>query len=390
MTAGSSGRGAASAISWARVRSVIVLLLGLVALWESTSWGLLFVAAGLALVLLLPRGNRSLLAIVLGLCLIAVGTPAAALFLPVLVPETYWRAGFRASFPAVTALFAICLASLLGHRVEPYAWAAMTLLIGYLLSLVAALWISQIVRVSEQRQEALTALENSQAGLARTSLRLGVAQERARVAQEIHDGVTQRLFVIRLLQEAALADEDGLAPRSLEMARDQTVQALRELREFLEEQRSAGGSVETRVLFDDLERAVASVAVGAGLDVRLHPGAGLPQNLPGTVAQTVLRVTREALNNVVAHANADTVDIVLEAHGPGMAVTVTDNGVGMDVDDTPAPLQGHGFGLSGLRDRLVAEGGSLEIENLVTGGLRLRAQVLLPGSTAGGRPEEAV
>lgn len=362
---------------WRWLRPGVLLALGVAGVWESGDELGALVVLGVVLLLVGAMMPGRLTVTVVGLMLVAAGTPVATLFLPVLVPELFWAVGFRQSMAAVTLLFVTCFASIIGHDVQPYGWAATPLAVGYLLSLVAALWISQVVRISEERREALVALEESREALAEASRQMGIETERGRVAQEIHDGVTQRLFVIRLLQESTLAklpdDPEDPAIATLRLAHDQTVSALGELREFLASKQTPAGAVPTTDLVEAIESCVQGTRAGADLDVRLTVGEGLPTTLSDATTVSFVRAVREALNNVVRHAHARHASVTLAMRDGGVSVVVQDDGVGIGQRDAGTPPSGHGFGLPGLKARVAADGGRVEVTEVSTGGTRVVA-----------------
>jgi signal transduction histidine kinase len=108
---------------------------------------------------------------------------------------------------------------------------------------------------------------------------------------------------------------------------------------------------------DTLERLGETFAEQTGLGVQLEAQLGR-ERLPREAETALYRIVQEALTNVVKHARAENVSILLTRRGAGVAVVVEDDGRGFD----PADVSG-GSGLQGMADRLAAVGGSLEIRS---------------------------
>ena len=98
--------------------------------------------------------------------------------------------------------------------------------------------------------------------------------------------------------------------------------------------------------------------------------------LPEPIATTMFRILQEALTNVIRHAEADRVEVVLESDDASVALTVVDNGKGFD----PAGFSGAGFGLLGMRERVRSFGGVLDVRSALGDGTAIR--VALPLATS--------
>src|SRR5206468_1427366 len=102
--------------------------------------------------------------------------------------------------------------------------------------------------------------------------------------------------------------------------------------------------------------------------------------LPPAVETALYRVTQEALTNVLRHAGAGRVSVVLQRPAGQVIVVVEDDGRGFDPESAPAA--GPRLGLVGMRERLTLVGGSLTVESAPGRGTTLIAQVPLPGGRA--------
>jgi signal transduction histidine kinase len=184
--------------------------------------------------------------------------------------------------------------------------------------------------------------------------------ERLRVAREVHDTVAHTLAVVGVHLNVA-ADALDTAPdearAALRLAQDVRRKAMGDLSSLVGVLRDDRRPTAEPL---DLETLVAQVRA-AGLDARLHvdgDGAALP------VRTAVGLIVREALTNTVRHAAARTVTVTVH-YGPTTEVTVADDGAG-----SQAPF---GHGLTGMRERVEALGGSLTTDG--AGGFAVHATI---------------
>ena len=198
-----------------------------------------------------------------------------------------------------------------------------------------------------------------------------VLQERARIARELHDSVSQTLYAIIL--SAARA-------RSL-LQRTEGDQAEQVINDVL--QLAITGQAELRALLTNIrsEPLSAGGLTGAltdlAADVRgrndLHIRLSLADepDLPLATKEALVLIGREALHNVVKHGAARHVDIVLHARSETVVLQVTDDGRGFD-PATPRP--GH-FGLQSMQERASAVGGTLVLNSARGAGTQVRVSV---------------
>ncbi len=197
--------------------------------------------------------------------------------------------------------------------------------------------------------------------------REAVVSERTRIARELHDSVTQTLFSANLIAGVlpVLWENSPEAGRErLAELRELTQGALAEMRMLLLELRPA--ALEAASLRDLLGQLRAAVAARARLPVTLDIDGD--EALPAPVRLALYRVAQEALNNAVNHAEAETLAIEL-ALWDGARLTVRDDGRGFDPERAPHDR----LGLSGMRERMAAVGGSLQIESRPGGGTMIVA-----------------
>lgn len=206
---------------------------------------------------------------------------------------------------------------------------------------------------------------------------LALAEERARIAQELHDAVTQKLFSARLTAEAAaaLVEVDPARARAelAEVAR-LTAEAGGELRGIVSALRPAELAVDG--LVGTLRARVALLDRVHGATVTLDLPAELPP-LSGPVEETLLRVAEEALHNALRHAAATEVRMSLAtAADRTVTLTVTDDGAGFDVDTLPQAAARR-LGLASMRERARTAGGTLRMTSARGQGTTVR--LVVPG-----------
>lgn len=206
--------------------------------------------------------------------------------------------------------------------------------------------------------------------------RLAVAEERLRFARDLHELLGHSLTVIALKTEVAAAMlERDPARAAEELAGVEAV-----TRRALSEVRDAVSGFRQPRLATELVNARAALTA-AGIDVE---ESGASPALPAETEAVLAWALREAVTNVVRHSHARHCRLVVAADEASVHLTVTDDGPPADraptVDDrkSRAPLT-IGNGLAGLRERLVAVGGSLAVDRTADGGVALRATV--PRST---------
>jgi signal transduction histidine kinase len=208
------------------------------------------------------------------------------------------------------------------------------------------------------------------------SRELSIVEERNRIARELHDAVSQKLFSLRLTTEAAaaLVDRDP-ARAAAELA---TVRRL-----------AAEAADEVRAIVVGLRPAELA---GDGLDValrkqaelldRVHTArvrftAGPVPRLPAGREQAVYRIAQEALHNALRHASPGRVDVRLAARGRSLVLEVADDGAGFDPDT--AGSAGRRLGLASMRERARAAGATLAVRSRPGGGTTVRLEVATGG-----------
>jgi signal transduction histidine kinase len=210
--------------------------------------------------------------------------------------------------------------------------------------------------------------------VARDTVRKVVAAqeaERRRLALELHDETGQALTSILLgLRAIRSAGNDTDAEQAEADVRALVVQALQDVRALAVELRPA--ALDDFGLGPALERLAQTFSERSGIEtsVEVH----LQERLPPEIETTLYRVVQEALTNVVKHAGAAHVSIVLARRESGVAATIDDDGRGFAVHD----VREDALGLVGMRERVALVGGTLTVESSPASGTTLAAQVPLP------------
>ncbi|HSH58993.1 MAG TPA: sensor histidine kinase [Acidimicrobiales bacterium] len=230
-------------------------------------------------------------------------------------------------------------------------------------------------RWMRRRRQETEALTERAAALEREREReaqIAVAQERARIARELHDLVAHSMGVIviqsqgaqRVLERDAEAVRDALV--SIEAAGRQGMAELRRLLGMLTSVDEAQ-ELSPQPTLERLDELVERVrAPGLAVDLQRN---GTVRPVPPGVELAAYRIVQEALTNVLKHARATRVEIKLEYLPTRIDVEVTDDGAG-----APAP-SANGRGLLGMRERVSVYGGMLEVGEVPGSGFRVLASL---------------
>jgi two-component system sensor histidine kinase DesK len=288
--------------------------------WEESAWRALVVMLVLALAMI-P---------VIGLEVVAL-TPYGAMLATLALPDPWWK--------RVAVLWVIVpLLSLLGNDAFP-AW--------FFLMVWPITLGGVLIRVFGDKAKEAT----------QTRSRLALVAERERVARDVHDVLGHSLTALSIKAELAarLIDVDPVRAKAELVSIQETA------RQALAEVRATVGGLRAANLEAELAAAPLVLA-----------DAGITTNLIGSVADTDPRhrallawVLRESVTNVVRHAHATTVDVELRPTG----LVVSDDGAGFE-----ATGGREGNGLRGMRERVSAAGGTLQL----SGGPGTRLEVVLP------------
>lgn len=245
------------------------------------------------------------------------------------------------------------------------AWWFAVLCVIAAVAILAAAYLSRVQRIKASLRERLQERH----------------AERERIARELHDTLLQSIQGLSMrFQAIANRVPEGDALRdSMERALDRAEDVLVEARDRVRGLREH--TVDSRGLAVALQELAAEYAqehtVPIGVDARID-ASGMDR----AVRDELYGVTREALHNAVAHADASRIDIVLDVEGRDLVLHVCDDGRGMDEAMLREGREGH-WGLRGIRERAVAIGGMASITSRLAGGtvvtVRIPVERAFPG-----------
>jgi len=269
------------------------------------------------------------------------------LYLAFFVPIVACGLAHRVRFTLLIAFAAavLHLAATWHDRFEQHYWeyvATRTFffaIVGWLVSFIA--------RSEEGRRQKENALRQE----------LAVAEERARIARELHDSAGNAL--VAAIQHAQLCQH--LLSQSPEQARQQLSEHITALRHALDEMRELvfhlrPVSFSPDELANALKQFIARFSQRTGIQVNLQLD-DLPISSPA-MSIALMRLIQEALTNAVKHGKATVVEVTLKREGKNLIGTIRDNGIGFEPERTSA-----GLGLQTMRERIAAFGGSLKIQS---------------------------
>jgi signal transduction histidine kinase len=372
--------------------------------WFDLLIALLAIVAMLELVL--GRGSPGAPTTTLWFCLPAIAILVLPVFarrwFPFAGPAAYWLLAAGISFvdplliPYANALFPIGLADafLLGNlRDVRRAGLGLAIVVGAAATLVynipghsvdelvfvpvdfAVSWVAGLAVRARAEQAEVAESRATQAEQERdAATRVAVAEERARIARELHDIVAHAVSVMVLqvgavrhqLPDTLAEDRDAL--RGVERAGRG---ALAEMRRLLSVMRRDGEGVELAPQpgLDGLDSLVKEIS-RAGLPVDLHvDGERFP--LPRGIDLSAYRIVQEGLTNALKHARASHAEVTVRYAADEVGIEVRDNGTGATTSD------GHGHGLIGIRERVKLYGGDMTAGTTNGGGFTLSTRLPL-------------
>jgi signal transduction histidine kinase len=230
--------------------------------------------------------------------------------------------------------------------------------------------------VQTMASQAAVAIENAR--LYEQAHELAVMHERQRLARELHDSVTQSLYSLSLMAEAArrlvragnMERGMGYLVRIGESAQ----QVLKEMRLLVYELRPL--MLERDGLASALKQRLETVEGRAGVETKLVvEGSGL---LPEHIETELYRIAQEALNNSLKHSNASVVAVHLDTSSDVITLIVQDNGRGFSKEEI---ADKGGLGLVSIQERTQRLGGSAQIESAPGQGVKITVRIPLSGNT---------
>jgi signal transduction histidine kinase len=217
---------------------------------------------------------------------------------------------------------------------------------------------SSFNRMAERLTEAIAA-ERQLAG----------ASERARIARELHDSISQDLFSLRLLAgglRRALPEDSPLYGQVEAMERTANA-TMHEMQALLLELRPIGlTDAGLNPTLEELCQAYRD-RLGVAVDAELEP-----VELAAEAEHAVLRIVQEALTNAVKHTRPSRLTLRIGVDGEHVAVSINDNGAGFDPAEA---AERHGMGLNLMRERVAELGGEFELDSTIGEGTTLRIRL---------------
>jgi len=280
------------------------------------------------------------------------------------IPQWDWMIGtglYRDDIDLATAQLDAQASSNIG---ETLLWIAAIACGGVALISLSGVWLNlSELRVADAKLQTL----------ARQVVRFQ-EDERAHLARELHDGATQTMVSAKLLVESAidqLERENRPPPRALATALSGLKQSLNEVRRISHRLRPA--MLDELGLPAALELLAREANDAGATAVELRVG-GEASPLPEEVKTALFRVSQEALANVAKHAAARRVELCLVFSAEGVALDISDDGRGFEVDAIQLDPN-RGIGLRNMRERLASIGGTFEVHATPGAGTLLLAKV---------------
>jgi PAS domain S-box-containing protein len=200
------------------------------------------------------------------------------------------------------------------------------------------------------------------------------AAERDRLARGLHDSVTQSLYSINLQSDATMmALSSGNiknAERRLEILKDIAKEAMTEMRLLIYQLHPS--TIQEEGLAVALRQRLDAVEIRSGIVVDFQVEGG--RRLPSDIEDTLFQVAQEGFNNVLKHAKASEIQVLLSLEEDGCRLSIRDDGVGFD----PETVEHYGgYGLENMRNRLEKINGALIIDGEPGKGTTLEIEVSL-------------
>ena len=268
---------------------------------------------------------------------------------------------------------------------------AMMLLVGYVIVQLVSLQREQRVALGRAYEQQAAANRRLQR-YADTLEELAVSRERNRLARELHDTLAHSLSAVTVQLEAVRS----LWSLNPEAAKDQLEKADETARSGLTEARRALQALRASPLQDlglalALRELAQQTTQRTGVRLELRIPEKIAADLSPAVEQEIYRIAQETLENIVRHADATSVLLKLEQSLGSLALTIEDNGRGMDAQVIQVSESGdqRRVGIRGMKERAALIGGDLEISTQAGRGTRVHLTIPLspsPASSVRGEP----
>jgi PAS domain S-box-containing protein len=198
------------------------------------------------------------------------------------------------------------------------------------------------------------------------------AEERVRLARELHDGLGQLLTSASLYATSIEEQAPEALVASLATLRGQLGEALAATRTLVWRLRPA--EIDERGVAGAVVTLVEKIRQRHHVQVDVHIG-GLQERLPAQTESAIYRVVQEAVTNAVKHADPQTISILITRRRSAIVALIEDDGAGFVLQSVVARDDLSGFGIVGMRERAVSVGGRLVIESRPGNGTMVRLEV---------------
>lgn len=215
------------------------------------------------------------------------------------------------------------------------------------------------------------AIENAR--LYAESAKVTKLRERDRIARDLHDGIIQDIYSATLRLEDVAEDlQDAAAQARIGDVADGLLGVIGDVRSYIQGLRAH--ELDGHLHGEVIAALVREIATPGGLESSLVC-TGIPVRLPDEMANTLVQIAREALTNVIRHAQAGQVAVILAYAPAGVTLSVRDDGAGFDPD---ADRGAEHLGLRNLRARAEAARGSLRLISMPGAGTTIEAFLPAP------------
>lgn len=318
------------------------------------------------------------IALVFVIMIIGDGMDSLPILYFILVPMAY----LSFSFVQASALAMLCLiAQFLAYLIVADIGTAISVLLpyggGFAFFAVVSTALIQQQKDRQRAEQLLVELEDAHRQLRAYAMQvesLAVAEERNRLAREIHDSLGHYLTAMTMQLQAAgklVTKDPERAGESIAKAEEMARDSLAEVRRAVDALRTS--PIDTTTLDTAIGELVKNLQ-DSGI-VATFTVEGQIQSLPVPIKASLYRAAQEGLTNVFKHASASVVEVKLVYEPEQVALSITDNGTGSRGQKI------EGFGLVGLRERMALLGGLLDANDVPGGGFRLYVAVPLQSET---------
>ncbi|AIQ26003.1 sensor histidine kinase [Paenibacillus sp. FSL E2-8871] len=233
----------------------------------------------------------------------------------------------------------------------------------------------QLGRISGKWENQVTTLQRlstNNAKLAEQARVSAIMEERQRLARELHDAVSQQLFAISMTATAVgrtLEKDFDKAQRQIALIEEMSAVAQSEMRALLLHLRPV--YLEGKGLEQGLQELIKELKVKVPIEIVFEMDPDV-QLLKG-VENHLFRIVQEAISNTLRHAKAEKMEIRLHRRGDTVRLTLRDDGIGFELDDSKQTS----YGLSNMQERMNEIGGSIQFITAPGKGMRIEITVPL-------------